>query len=206
MTVARRITRSRRPLSVEQYLGGPPDEKKTELIRGERVVAPSPSDRHQDVQVDLGHILRAWVGKQGLGWVWPDLDMVLDEKEGLVYRQDLLFLAREHADRRRQGRVFGPADLCGEILSPSDRPRLLRQKYTDYACFGVNWYWILNPDEKEPVIEENERVGEQDQVRSETVGDGWFQPAAFPGLQICIARLIGGDWKAAVKAKGKKFL
>jgi Uma2 family endonuclease len=206
MTVARRITRSGRPLSIEQYLSGPPDENKTELIHGERVVAPSPSDRHQDVQADLGHVLRAWVRKESLGWVWPDLDMVLDEKEGLVYRPDLLFLARRHTDRRRQGRVFGPADLCVEILSPSDRPRLLRRKYADYARFGVNWYWILNPDEKEPVIEENERVGEEYQVHLEIVGEGWFEPALFPGLQISMAKLISGDWKAAVRGKGKRFL
>lgn len=82
---------------------------------------------------------------------------------------------------------------------------MLRRKYADYGRYGVDRYWIINPDDTEPVLEENERVGEAYQVRSETIGDAWFAPAIFPGLQLCLSALVRGDRKAAVKVKGKRL-
>lgn len=205
MSTARALKRRQR-MSADAYLAGPPDELKGELIYGEMVLSPSPSDKHQDLQADLGYILRQWVRAFELGWVWHDLDMVLDQVRDLVYRPDLIFLSRDHEERRQRGRVIGPADLCVEILSPSDRPRVQRLKYRDYARYGVPWYWIVNPGEGEPVLEENQLVEQTYTVRSETVGDAWFSPALFPGLQIRLPALIQGNLKAAVKGKAKKLV
>ncbi len=206
MSTARRLRPTRRRLSLRQYLAGPPDEFKAELIDGELVVSPSPTDQDQDLQADLGGVLRRWVRALTLGWVWPDLDMVLDEAANLAYRPDLLFLARAHQARRRQGRVFGPADLCVEILSPSDRPRVQRRKYTDYARYGVPWYWIINPLGELPVIEELELVAGDYAVRAEVTGAAWFAPAVFPGLHLRLPPLMAGDLKAAVKGRARKLV
>src|SRR5262249_25464468 len=107
-------------MTTEQYLSGPPDEFKAELSYGEFVVCPPPADLHQDLLHDLGELLKRWARSEQLGKVSFDIDMVLDELKNLVYAPDLLFLLKEHEARRKKGRVYGPADLCVEIFSPSD--------------------------------------------------------------------------------------
>ncbi len=204
MSTARRLHAQPKRMSLEQYLSGPPDEFKSELIYGELVVSPSPTDYHQDLQFDLEHLLRRWVKAHNLGWVWHDLDMVLDELKDVAYRPDLIFLAKEHQGRRKKGRVFGPADLCVEILSPFDKPKRLRRKFSDYERYEVAWYWILDPQAR--TLEENQLVKGVYVCRSEIEGDGWFQPGLFPELQLRLPPLLEGDLKAAVKGKAKKLL
>lgn len=208
MHTASRIQRRPRVrrMTLEEYLSGAPDEFKAELIDGEVVMSPSPADWHQDLQADLGHILRRWVRAQALGWIWHDLDMILDEDRALVYRPDLLFLATEHQHRRKRRRIFGPADLCVEILSPSDRPLVQRRKYAHYARYGVCWYWIITAGDEEPTLEENELVRGEYVVRNEIAGNAWFEPSIFPGLHFRLPPLLEGDLKAAVKGKAKKLI
>ncbi len=204
MSVAQRTIAPARRMTVEQYLSGPPDEFKCELIYGELVMSPSARDWHQDLQLVLAYLLRLWVRAFDLGWVWHDLDMVLDVKKHLVYRPDVLFLSKRHGARRSRDRVFGPADLGVEILSPSDTPRILQRKFTDYERYGVAWYWLI--DAKRKTIEENQLVNGVYVCRSKVSGDEWFEPGVFPGLQFRLSGLIEGDLKTAVKGKAKKLV
>jgi Uma2 family endonuclease len=191
-------------MSLEEYLSGPPDEFKSELVYGELVMCPRPTDSHQDLVHDLGELLKRWVRANDLGKVSYDIDMVLDELKDLVYAPDLLFVAKEHESQRREGRLYGPADLCAEVLSPSDKPRVRRRKFTDYERYGVTWYWIIDPGEQ--TLEENQLVEDVYVCRSEVEGNDWFQPGLFPGLQFRLAPLIAGDLKAAVKGKAKRLV
>lgn len=205
MSSAPRVTRPDR-LTASEYLALPSDDVRTELIYGEIVVAAAPTDEHQDLLHNLGEILRRWVRHDQLGKVSFDIDMVLDEEKGLVYRPDLLYLSTEHDQRRKHGRYYGPADLVIEILSPSDRPSVRGRKYSDYERYGVPWYWTVHPDSDEPVLEENELVKGAYVCRTEVRGDAWFAPALFPGLIFRLPPLPTGDLKKAVKGKAKKLM
>src|SRR5262249_31652108 len=77
-TVPERKGRVKR-MTAERFLAGPPDEFKTELIYGEVVVCPRPTDMHQDLLHDLGELLRRWTRSEDLGKLSFDIDMVLDE-------------------------------------------------------------------------------------------------------------------------------
>ncbi len=204
MSVAQRIAAPTRLMTAEEYLSGPEDEFKSELIYGELVMSPSARDWHQDLQLVLAYLLRLWVRAFDLGWVWHALDMVLDTAKHLVYRPDVLFLAKKHAKRRSRDRVFGPADLGVEILSPSVRSRILQRKFADYERYGVAWYWIIDVNRKR--IEENQLVNGVYVCRQEIEGDEWFEPGVFPGLEFRLAGLIEGDLKSAVKGKAKKLV
>jgi Uma2 family endonuclease len=190
-------TTHRRRMTLEEYLSGPADERKAELIYGDYVVCASPSDLHQDVQINVAWLLRVWARAHDLGRVSHDLDMVLDDLKNLAYRPDVLFVARAHEARWQRKRVFGPADLCVEILSPSDKPHVQRRKFADYERYGVAWYWILDPDKG--TLEENELAGESFRCRTEVEGEAWFEPGLFPGLRFRLPQLIAGDLKAAVQ-------
>ncbi len=191
-------------MSLERYLSGPPDEFKSELIYGVLVKSPSPTDWHQDHQLDLASMLRRWVRAYNLGWVWHDLDMVLDEFKALVYGPDLLFLAKEHANRRKRHRLFGPADLAVEILSPSVRPQIVNRKFSDYERYGVTWYWVI--EAKEQSLVEYQLVHGIYVARTEVSGGQWFAPGIFPGLQFRLDAVLRGDLNAAVKGKAKRLM
>lgn len=45
----------------------------------------------------------------------------------------------------RDGRVYGPPDLCVEIASPSTREYDRTMKFERYAHFGVAEYWMVDP-------------------------------------------------------------
>lgn len=191
-------------MTLDEYLAAPPDEFKAELVYGERVVSPSPTKKHQDLLFHLVWLLKAWTKDKGLGEVCYDLDMVLDEEKNLVYRPDLVFLANEHADRWRQGRLFGPADLAVEILSPSDQARVLRRKFADYERYAVAWYWIVDPEAG--TIEENQLVEGAYQLRTEITTNLAFEPGLFPGLRFRLAPLLRGDTQSAVEGPAKGIL
>ena len=182
------------------------EDDKTELIYGELVVCPSPTKRHQNLAHDLGEMLNRWTRAAELGLVSYDLDMILDELKDLVYRPDVLFVAKENQQRWQEGRVFGPADLCVEVLSASDRPVILNRKFSDYERYGVNWFWRIKPDPAEPALEEYQLIDDGFVCRTEITGDTWFEPALFPGLQFTLPLLLQGNLKSAVKGKAKKLM
>jgi Uma2 family endonuclease len=206
MRAASRKTTRPRHATVAEYLTMPADGLRTDLIYGEIVVAAQPSDKHQDWLHCLGEILRRWVRRYRLGKVCFDIDMILDVDNNLVYNPDLLFLARENENRLREGRLHGPADLAIEILSPSDRPSVRGRKYADYERYGIPWYWTIQPEADQPILEENQLVDGKYVCRAEVVGNAWFTPAIFPGLFLRLPPILEGDLKAAVKGKAKPLM
>jgi Uma2 family endonuclease len=196
---------ARESVSLEGFLSGP-SRGKPELVYGEVIVRPRRTEAHHDLVHDLGELLKRWTRFWELGKVSYDLDMVLDGEKNLAYSPDLLFVAKDHEDRRRQGRVYGPADLCVEVFLPSDKTYLMGRKFSDYRRYGVTWYWIIDPDPQEPTLEENQLVEGDYVYRSEITGNAWFEPGLFPGLQFRLPPLLAGDLKGAVKGKAKKLV
>ncbi len=45
-----------------------------------------------------------------------------------------------------------PPFLAIEILSPEDRPLRMQVKIQDYLAAGVEWIWILDPEEKQGMV------------------------------------------------------
>lgn len=208
MLVVKRRTGKRLPsrMTLAEYLADTSEERKIELLDGEVVVSPQPRTWHQHWEYLLEHILYCWVTAHNLGQVWHEIDMILDAEKPLTYVPDIVYVAKEHKDRVRDGRLWGAADLCVEIESPSDRPRVMRRKYRDYAQYGVKWYWIIRVDEDGPFVEENENAGGEFVVRQEVEPGEWFMPRAFPGLQVNLAVLASGEFKRAVRGKAKRLV
>jgi Uma2 family endonuclease len=206
-TSASRITRGPRRTTTAEYLALPTDDERSELVYGEIVMSPRPTDEHNDLLHDLVEIVKRWVRHQNLGKVSFDIDMVLDARKGLVYAPDFLFVARGNEGRRKKGRVYGAADLCGEIHSPSDRPWIRNRKFADYERYGVRWFWIISPGPGAPGLSEFELDEGKYVCRAEVTGDEWFEPGLFPGLVFRLPPLIAGEeLKAAVKGAAKKLM
>lgn len=191
-------------MTIEEYLAGPPDEFKAELIYGVYHVCPSPTRSHQKAAHYLSHLLRTWTQAFGLGEVSHDLDMVLDDIKNLAYRPDIIFVSKENENRWMRDRLFGAADLAVEILSPSDKPSVRGRKYADYERYGVAWYWVIDPPTG--TLEEIQLVNDSFVSRSLVAGDAVFEPGLFPGLQFRLPPLFQGDLKAAVLGQAATLL
>ncbi|HXO42495.1 MAG TPA: Uma2 family endonuclease [Thermoanaerobaculia bacterium] len=139
------ITRSQSPrLTYQDLLRLPDDLLRHELIDGEHYVSPAPTVKHQDIVLNLVHILLTFVRAHGLGKVMVGpVDVLFTEHD--VVEPDVLFVAAAHGDRVRERYVAGAPDLVVEVLSPSNRGFDRIKKRRLYDAQGVPEYWIVDP-------------------------------------------------------------
>jgi Uma2 family endonuclease len=81
----------------------------------------------------------------GLGEVLDaPYDVILTEEN--VVQPDILFVRTDRAGIIGELNLRGAPDLAIEILSPGTRSKDLEVKRKIYARFGVQEYWIVDPD------------------------------------------------------------
>lgn len=128
------------------YFALPDTNRLVELSEGRLIMPPHPSYAHQEALKRLFVRLNAFVEENGLGTVqlaplpvrlWP----------GKVREPDILFLAKEHADRAGE-QHFGVPDLIMEVTSPGTRKTDRGEKYFEYARARVWEYWLADPDKQ----------------------------------------------------------
>lgn len=123
-----------------------PEELRCEIIGGDLQMTPAPNARHQAISAFLFGTLWTFVRARGLGVVLAaPTDVVLSQEN--VVQPDLLFVARSRKDIIDPGAgINGPPDLVVEVLSPSDPRRDQVTKRELYNRYGVQEYWIVDPE------------------------------------------------------------
>ena len=135
----------------EDYKSLPESEtKRYELLGGELVLVPSPTEYHQRISRNLEFVLWQHVKERGLGWVYhAPLDVVLGEGDGReVVQPDIFFISKERSQIIAEEEIRGAPDLVIEITSPATEDRDRHYKKTLYARHGVKEYWIVDPKGK----------------------------------------------------------
>lgn len=170
-----------------QYATLPESKENLELLNGEVVLSPRPRPPHQQFIGRLFAVLDEWVQRHRLGEVYPEVEMLLDDK--WTPAPDLVFVAAEHVDRVGDTQIIGPADLAVEVLSPSNVNDDRVGKFRAYAAHSIPWYWIVDLDRR--VLEEYELIGNAYGNEIDASFDRPFAVRLFPGLSIDLARLAG---------------
>ena len=94
-----------------------PDDERYELLNGELVVSPSPTEIHQYILGQLFLRLGAFIYGRNLGKVYfSPFDVVLSDAD--VVQPDLLFVSNERSEIITPDNIQGAPDLVVEILSP----------------------------------------------------------------------------------------
>lgn len=135
-------------VTAEEFFALPESNQIRELIHGEIVVNP-PKDRHQKVsasaysfldRLELGGDLR-----------YAPTGLYLDNID--VLEPDIFWVSSQNENRRLgdDGYWYGAPDLVIEILSPSSIRHDRVEKFQLYEKYGVQEYWIVEPNK--PVIE-----------------------------------------------------
>ena len=147
-----------RPMSYEEYLAGPEEMRRYDIVDGykkyrlygpEGEQLPNPTRLHQQIQLNLSQAFLAYKSAFSTGRViLPPCDVFITRSPGLRTRQpDLIFVSNEVLARNLPPDNPAPLDpapeLVVEILSPSDRPSVLAAKIADYHSVGVHEIWLV---------------------------------------------------------------
>ncbi|MGH7857934.1 MAG: Uma2 family endonuclease [Candidatus Binatia bacterium] len=169
------------PLTYEDYCELPEDGNRYEILDGELFVSPAPVPLHQTVSANLEWILMRHVREHRLGHVLhAPLDLLLERTT--VAQPDVLFIRAGRESIVTDRAIEGAPDLVVEILSPSTSRKDRTTKASLYARFGIDHYWILDPDER--AFELYERQGAAYRLAARGQGDEAVRPSLFPGLEI----------------------
>ena len=159
-----------RLMTVDDYLRTPETVLPSELVYGVLRVAESPLAGHQSLVAELFVALRAHVREHRLGTVWiAPLDVILGY--GHIVSD----------------RVHGAPDLAIEVLSPGTRKTDETRKRRLYERFGVDEYWIVDPEGE--LIKVYRRSGAGYGLATELTCEHQhvLETPLFPGLRLALA-------------------
>jgi len=123
-----------------------PEHVKAELIDGEIVVTPTPTDRHEKLVMAMILRLHDHLGMQeGMRLRASRTEVFAQDKgEERVLQPDVAVLP-EGAEPFRPSKAPTPV-WVGEVLSPSTAKRDRGVKIRLYAAAGVREAWLVDPD------------------------------------------------------------
>jgi Uma2 family endonuclease len=158
-----------------------------ELIDGELVVTPSPIPVHQIVSLNLVRQLDQHINAAGLGrLLYAPIDIRFTQDNVLI--PDIIFIAQDRLHIIGPKTIDAAPDLVVEILSPGTKQRDLTTKRDLFARFGVQEYWIVDPDARTATV--LSLVGKQYQPVS--ADDGMIVSRVMPGLTLSVKDVYAG--------------
>jgi Uma2 family endonuclease len=133
-------------LTYDDFLHFPDDGKRHEIIDGEHYVTASPNTKHQEVSGRLYLLIGNWLAAHPIGRLfYAPFDVVFSRFD--VVEPDLLYMSNERAaEVLTAANVQGAPELVIEIGSPSTRGRDETIKRRLYERFGVQEYWVVDPE------------------------------------------------------------
>jgi len=161
----------------------PEDRQRHELVDGELLMTPAPKPKHQRVLARLHLSLARHTGEGRLGEVFiAPIDVVFEDYT--VVEPDLLFIRAERADIVGEDAIHGAPDMVAEILSPSTFYNDLRVKMNVYGRFGVEEYWIVDPEKE--TIDVFRLSGAKLELARQFTVDAVLESPLFPDLRLAV--------------------
>jgi Uma2 family endonuclease len=150
-------------------------------------VSPSASERHQRIVGEIFFEIRSYLKATPVGQVYVSpLDVVLSDHN--VVEPDVLYLTKAQVATQTRIHLHGAPALAVEVLSPGSRKMDLDLKRRVYDRFGVDEYWIVNP-ERDAITVHRRSAGGPLAVAAEltrAAGDSLTTPL-LPGFACLLA-------------------
>jgi len=149
---------------------------KVEVFRGSVIVTPHAGYDHQDVELELAHLMKRAARAAGL-WLYHEVNVIRGND---LFIPDIVVLRRSGA-----GAVTMPitdAVLLGEIVSPNRRRKDVIDRPREYASAGVPWYLRIEFRNRVPALALHELIeGEYQPVVAAAAGTTFVmkEPFAF---------------------------
>ncbi len=177
-------------LTYADYALLPDDGRRHEIIDGDEAMSPAPSTWHQRFVVRLVAQLQRYVEETGAGEVFvAPTDVILSPTD--IVQPDVFFIANDRRDLISKRGIEGAPDLAVEVLSEGNRRLDEVRKRRLYAAFGVQEYWIADPElDMAKVLRLQEVSYVQVAELHAEAGDALSTPL-LPGLRLSLADLFG---------------
>lgn len=135
-------------LTYDDYVLFPDDGQRHELIDGEHYVTPTPNWSHQSIVGNLLGLIWSHLQQHRTGRVlMAPFDVIFSHFD--VVQPDVLYVSHERlAQLEKSPWLKGAPNLVIEVGSRSTRKRDRTIKRRLYERFGVDEYWIVDPDAK----------------------------------------------------------
>ena len=167
------------PWTIEQLDRLPEDSNRYEVLGGELLVTPPPSEAHETVVARLTALLVPFVLVNALGLVYHPRSVV--QVDGERTEPDLMV----RPESLHTGWANAPIPiLVVEVLSPGTRARDLGKKRDFYMKAGVAEYWIVDREEKFVI-----QVRRGSEVRISKILT-WSPPGTQATLDIDVAKVF----------------
>jgi Uma2 family endonuclease len=140
-----------RPWKIEDLAEMPDDGQRYELLQGELFVSPAPGGNHQLVLGELhGHFF-ILLKKHPVGRaVVAPCDVRLSPND--LVQPDLIFFRNEQIEQFSNKSFSGAPAFVIEVISPSTGSYDRGRKAALYMQWGVEEYWIVDPDKKRILV------------------------------------------------------
>lgn len=125
-----------------------PEGTLCQLINDVLITSPAPTPKHQHLSKKIFKAIERLVESKELGELFfSPIDIYLNETN--VLQPDIVFIAKEqlHIINWNKG-IIGAPQLVVEILSKGNKNIDLNKKKRIYEQFGLNEYWLIDPQTK----------------------------------------------------------
>jgi len=173
----------------DDYLLFPDDGRRHELIDGEHYMTPAPSTTHQRLVVRLSIALGTFLNRQKAGQIFvAPTDVVLSDLD--VVQPDLIFVSSARASIITAKNIQGTPDLLIEILSETTRKtdEIIKRKL--YERYGVQEYWIVDPELETVKIYRITPQGYSRTAELSREATDTLSTPLLPGLRIVLVELF----------------
>ncbi len=124
-----------------------PEGTLCQLINNKLIMSPAPNILHQEILNEINIEISNFLRKKQMGKIFLAPVDVHFSKQNIL-QPDILFLKNESLQKIKTKGVFGAPDLVIEILSPSTSNLDFGEKKLIYEKFGVQEYFIVDPNTK----------------------------------------------------------
>jgi Uma2 family endonuclease len=174
-------------MSLEQWAALPEDEP-GELVDGYRVEEEAPENLHELIVAWLIRVLGVWGAARGAIVLGSGAKFAVSCNRGRMPDVAVFLPGAPRPPARGLNRR--PPSIAVEVISdtPRDARRDRVEKLQEYAAFGVQWYWVVDPWLRTFQIHELDAQGRYVHVVDAT--DGFVEPVpGCEGLKVDLESL-----------------
>jgi Uma2 family endonuclease len=176
-------------LTYDDFVLFPEDGLRHEILDGEHYVSAAPYLRHQAVSMNLSGLLSSFIRSHGLGRLFAAPTDVLLSRHDIV-EPDLVFVSKERLQILTEKNIQGAPDLVIEILSGSTKKVDQGIKLERYERFGVQEYWLVDPDRNTITVYRSDSERFQRAAVLSTEAEDVLQTPLLPGLDLRLSEVF----------------
>lgn len=158
-----------------------------EWVKGTVIKISPIHDRHDDITFYLALLLRTYFEIKPIGLIRQDPFVMKLPDIDVAREPDIQAILKSNPNKYTSTYMNGPADICIEVVSPSNIERDYEAKLTEYESGGVGEYWIFDPMRKDALFYRRDENGHYRAYKADS--DGNYRTPLLPQFVLHVPTL-----------------